>query len=169
MYGLLSSDESQALIARIKSDPQAARMYSEVRLQARSGGPSLPGRGFALGVQGRGGGQIRVAKPILPAAVQNTASHRGAWLAGIAATARGPVGRWLLAGRGPTSGCWPATTWRPTFWRNAHAGWADERNHAADVFRQHRRLANGWNSRHRPAAAGRSGRPGATSSDRANE
>jgi hypothetical protein len=34
VYGLLSDDESQVLIARIKSDPQAARLYAEVRLQA---------------------------------------------------------------------------------------------------------------------------------------
>jgi hypothetical protein len=34
VYGLLSDDESRALVARVKSDPQAARLYSEVRLQA---------------------------------------------------------------------------------------------------------------------------------------
>ena len=34
IYGLLSPDETQPLIARIKSDPQAARLYAEVRLQA---------------------------------------------------------------------------------------------------------------------------------------
>src|SRR5688500_6222424 len=34
VYGLLEADESQPLIARIKSDPQAARLYAEVRLQA---------------------------------------------------------------------------------------------------------------------------------------
>ena len=34
VYGLLEQDESQDLIARIKSDPQAARLYAEVRLQA---------------------------------------------------------------------------------------------------------------------------------------
>src|SRR6186997_498610 len=34
VYGLLEADESQALIAQIKSDPAAARLYSEVRLQS---------------------------------------------------------------------------------------------------------------------------------------
>ncbi|HEX5105201.1 MAG TPA: hypothetical protein VFV87_15380, partial [Pirellulaceae bacterium] len=34
VYGLLEPAESQALISRIKSDPQAARLYAEVRLQA---------------------------------------------------------------------------------------------------------------------------------------
>lgn len=34
VYGLLEQDESRELIARIKSDPQAARLYAEVRLQA---------------------------------------------------------------------------------------------------------------------------------------
>jgi hypothetical protein len=34
VYDLLSQEERQALIARIKSDPTAARLYSEVRLQA---------------------------------------------------------------------------------------------------------------------------------------
>jgi hypothetical protein len=34
VYGLLSDEESQALIARIKSEPDVARMYAEVRLEA---------------------------------------------------------------------------------------------------------------------------------------
>src|SRR5438270_7708652 len=34
VYGLLSEEESQALIARIKSEPDAARLYAEVRLEA---------------------------------------------------------------------------------------------------------------------------------------
>lgn len=34
VYGLLSEEEGQALIARIKSDPDVARLYAEVRLQA---------------------------------------------------------------------------------------------------------------------------------------
>src|SRR6186713_1558378 len=34
VYGLLEQDESRELITRIKSDPQAARLYAEVRLQA---------------------------------------------------------------------------------------------------------------------------------------
>jgi hypothetical protein len=34
VYGLLDQDQSQELITRIKSDPQAARLYAEVRLQA---------------------------------------------------------------------------------------------------------------------------------------
>src|SRR5215471_17489544 len=34
VYGLLSPEESAALITHIKSDPQAARLYAEVRLQA---------------------------------------------------------------------------------------------------------------------------------------
>ncbi len=33
-YDLLPDDERKALIATIKSDPQAARLYAEVRLQA---------------------------------------------------------------------------------------------------------------------------------------
>ena len=34
VYGLLSEEESQALITRIKSEPDAARLYAEVRLEA---------------------------------------------------------------------------------------------------------------------------------------
>src|SRR6478609_817490 len=34
VYGLLSDEERQALVARIKSEPDAARMYSEVKLEA---------------------------------------------------------------------------------------------------------------------------------------
>src|SRR4051812_37698705 len=34
VYGLLDEEESKVLIARIKSDPQAARLYAKVRLQA---------------------------------------------------------------------------------------------------------------------------------------
>src|SRR3954449_5717814 len=34
VYGLLSDEESKALVARIKSDPGAARLYAECRLQA---------------------------------------------------------------------------------------------------------------------------------------
>ena len=34
VYGLLSEQEGQTLIALIKSDPQVARIYTEVRLQA---------------------------------------------------------------------------------------------------------------------------------------
>src|SRR6478736_5037641 len=34
VYGLLSEEESQALVARIKADPDAARLYAEVRLEA---------------------------------------------------------------------------------------------------------------------------------------
>src|SRR5256885_16998073 len=34
VYGLLSDEDSQALIARIKSEPDAARLYAEVRLEA---------------------------------------------------------------------------------------------------------------------------------------
>src|SRR5262245_2042196 len=34
VYGLLSEEESQVIIARIKSEPDAARMYAEVRLEA---------------------------------------------------------------------------------------------------------------------------------------
>src|SRR5262249_3521101 len=33
VYGLLSEEESREMVARIKSDPQLARLYAEVRLQ----------------------------------------------------------------------------------------------------------------------------------------
>src|SRR5213080_4380567 len=33
VYGLLSEEECQEMIARIKSDPQIARLYAEVRLK----------------------------------------------------------------------------------------------------------------------------------------
>ena len=33
VYGLLSEEESQEMVARIKSDPQIARLYAEVRLK----------------------------------------------------------------------------------------------------------------------------------------
>src|SRR5262245_53944956 len=34
VYGLLSEEESEALMARIKSDPDTARVYAEARLEA---------------------------------------------------------------------------------------------------------------------------------------
>src|ERR1051325_781583 len=33
VYGLLSEEESREMVARIKSDPQVARLYAEVRLK----------------------------------------------------------------------------------------------------------------------------------------
>src|SRR5437867_3024511 len=34
VYGLLSQEESQSLVARIKSEPDVARLYAEVKLEA---------------------------------------------------------------------------------------------------------------------------------------
>src|SRR5438067_1059555 len=57
VYGLLSDEESKALIARIKSDPQAARLYADVRLQADLVG-QVRGGGRAAAAESSGTGAI---------------------------------------------------------------------------------------------------------------
>src|SRR4029453_6030716 len=96
VYGLLSDDESGSLIARIKSDPQAARMYAEVRLQADLVGQAARIEDSSLVFKGDGAAASAVAKATESAAsasparrvTSRIASPRAtAWLAGIAATA----------------------------------------------------------------------------------
>src|SRR4051794_30893559 len=96
VYGLLSDEESKALVARIKSDPQAARLYAEVRLQADLVGQAAKVEDSSIVLKGEGpappASVIRpksaapLRKPDRPAGKE--AYHRGGmWLAGIAATA----------------------------------------------------------------------------------
>ena len=95
VYGLLSDEESQALIARIKSEPDAARLYSEVRLEADLVAQAARVEDSSL--------VLKADKDHLPVAERQTKTiaasrlitgrfgadlHRGgAWLAGLAATA----------------------------------------------------------------------------------
>src|SRR5688572_25444325 len=96
VYGLLSDEESQALIARIKSDPQAARIYAEVRLQADlvSAAARIEDSSLvfqvdraASGVAANPANAPAPAKSPTSAPVSRGALQRGGtWLAGIAAT-----------------------------------------------------------------------------------
>src|SRR6478609_9458736 len=96
VYGLLSNEESKALIARIKSDPQAARLYAEVRLQADLVGQAARVDDSSIVLKREGAEQPAAVSRPKAAAASHTAAkpaardtyHRGgAWLAGIAATA----------------------------------------------------------------------------------
>ena len=92
VYGLLSDEESQALIARIKSDPNAARLYAEVRLEAElvAQAARVEDSSIALKADEHGAvanqSQTKVARATFGRF--GTDLHRGAgWLAGLAATA----------------------------------------------------------------------------------
>jgi|GEM_PF-4318030 len=90
-YGLLSPEEVASLHARIKSDPVAARLYAEVRLQADlvADAAKVNDPSFAVSAQGE-----PVVRP-MPARRSATSSRsapyspsRGMnWLAGVAGTA----------------------------------------------------------------------------------
>src|SRR5262245_22934024 len=91
VYGLLTPAESQPLIARIKSDPQAARLYAEVRLQAdlvahaaRVEDPDLV---FQVEPAAGAAEQPTPARRAAEPAAARRAAARRSWLAGIAATA----------------------------------------------------------------------------------
>jgi len=96
VYGLLSDEESKALIARIKCDPQAARLYAEVRLQADLVGQAARVEDSSIVLKGEKAGQPVAANRAKAAPSPHAVAgpkfketyHRGAtWLAGIAATA----------------------------------------------------------------------------------
>src|SRR5689334_22135467 len=104
VYGLLSKEESEALVARIKSDPQAARLYAEVRLQADLVGQAARVEDSSIVLKGEKAGQpVAVNRAKAGASAHAAAGpksketyHRGAtWLAGIAATALAAL---LMAG-----------------------------------------------------------------------
>ena len=95
VYGLLSEEESQALIAQIKSDPNAARLYAEVRLEADlvAQAARVEDSSVALKADHDVAASEKATKVMpTPARVVSfrlgANFHRGAaWLAGIAATA----------------------------------------------------------------------------------
>src|SRR5262245_58827545 len=95
VYGLLSEEESQALIARIKSDPNAARLYAEVRLEAELVAQAARVEDSSVALKAdqdvTAGKKMTKAMPfpVRGASTRLRADfHRGAaWLAGIAATA----------------------------------------------------------------------------------
>lgn len=91
VYGLLEQDESRDLITRIKSDPQAARLYAEVRLQADLVGYAAQVEDSSLVLTGDSAG-----REVAPAASQRKhaqpaaalgKSRSGNILAGIVAVA----------------------------------------------------------------------------------
>ena len=90
VYGLLEQDESRDLITRIKSDPQAARLYAEVRLQADLVGYASTVEDSSLVLTGDS-----AAREIVPAASQRKTdkaaalgrTRSGNILAGIVAAA----------------------------------------------------------------------------------
>ena len=153
-YDLLPPDERTALVARIKSDPQAARLYSEVRLQsdlvgyaAKVEDSSL--RSFARRQRGASRRRTQQARrrPGQPAGSGQIGSQ-------LAVGCRGPRAHrsdrlWLPAAARPAAG-------GPAFCR--------DRNRHADRFPR-RAVAQGRppHARHRqgrPARRGRSGRSG---------
>src|SRR3954447_15539430 len=92
VYGLLSEEESQALIARIKSEPDVARMYAEVRLEADLVAQAARGHGSSI-VLNPNQSVDSAASSVSPASAASaspaTASHLrlhriGTWLAGAA-------------------------------------------------------------------------------------
>lgn len=97
VYGLLSDNERQALVVRIKSDPDAARLYAKVRLQADLIAEAARIEDSSLALSATGAAPSVVADQPTPAAPRVVESrhaktkhefHRGgAWLAGAAATA----------------------------------------------------------------------------------
>lgn len=97
IYGLLEPEEKQALVARIKSDPQAARLYAEVRLQADLVGyaSKIEDSSLVLSADGKAQGVAPVpasksstaAAAHAPASKERGGSRAGSWLAGIAAAA----------------------------------------------------------------------------------
>src|SRR5262245_50641173 len=95
VYGLLSEEESQALIARIKSEPDAARLYAEVRLEADlvAQAARVEDSSVALKADDDVTTGEKTVKA-MPGSARGVAGrlgtdfHRGAaWLAGVAATA----------------------------------------------------------------------------------
>src|SRR5262245_685130 len=97
VYGLLSEDESQALITRIKSDPQAARLYAEVRLQAELIGQASQIQDSSLVFNADAAARAVVSNRAKSASATERAGstktrqvgfqRAGAWLAGVGATA----------------------------------------------------------------------------------
>src|SRR4051812_18488970 len=94
VYGLLSEEESQALIARIKSEPDTARLYAEVRLEADlvAQAARVEDSSISLKADKDATGGEEVAMKKRPARTVSWRAgadyHRGAaWLAGLAATA----------------------------------------------------------------------------------
>jgi hypothetical protein len=105
IYGLLSAEEAAALHALIKSDPKAARLYAEVRLQAdlvaqaarvEDASISLP-QVEPRKAQPAGG---RAKEHVAPARLGRASTYRSVnWLAGLAAAALAVL---LAVGL-----CWP--------------------------------------------------------------
>src|SRR6187455_1905443 len=94
-YDLLPSDERSALVARIKSDPAAARLYAEVRLQADLVGyaSKVEDSSLVLSVDGKavasarpaGGRHKAAAAAATEAARTGRKSARVNWLSAAAA------------------------------------------------------------------------------------
>src|SRR6476646_2806523 len=97
VYGLLSDDERQALIARIKSDPDAARLYAKVLLEADLVAEAARVEDSSIALRPANAPPAAPLNRPTPAASPIAVSgptkskvelHRGgAWLAGAAATA----------------------------------------------------------------------------------
>src|SRR4051812_44709543 len=96
VYGLLSEEESQGLVARIKTEPDAARLYAEVRLEADLVAQAARVEDSSLRLKSDHDDAIsseKQAQPVPAPAHANagrfgTDLHRGgAWLVGLAATA----------------------------------------------------------------------------------
>jgi anti-sigma factor RsiW len=101
VYGLLTTDETAALHALIKSDPAAARLYAEVRLQTDlvAAAAQVDDPSFTLSVPGVATKVQAVRKKTSPAPAE-TALRRTSggmnWLAGIAAAALSILIAWGL-------------------------------------------------------------------------
>jgi len=111
VYGLLSDEERQALVARIKSEPDAARLYAEVRLEAdlvaqaaRVEDSSVTLKADPDAVGNQVAKKVALARGMIPRSRADF--HRGAaWLAGFATMA--------LAGLLAVGLSWQRTTTSP--------------------------------------------------------
>jgi len=90
VYGLLSPEENQEMVARIKSDPQVARLYAEVRLQGElvAQAAIVEDQSLHLTVASAKEQQEKFQPAAaVSTAVSSTKYRSGSWLTAIAASA----------------------------------------------------------------------------------
>src|SRR6478735_11442643 len=89
VYGLLSPEENQAMVARIKSDPQVARLYAEVRLQGElvAQAAIVEDQSLQLTVDSAKVQQEKVQPAATASTVSGKKYRTGSWLTAIAASA----------------------------------------------------------------------------------
>ena len=89
VYGLLSAEESREMVARIKSDPQVARLYAEVRLQEElvARAAVVEDESVKLTTEGaKSDGKVELAAAAR-SKFAGTGFQSGTWLTAVAASA----------------------------------------------------------------------------------